>query len=226
MGRILLKNKNWSIISHFCSVTQRSWVPGVGMTSKHPQLIPENIGDYVISSWWLHQIKSQVYLVGKISEREDVEMNKKKLRPNVLLSLTFAVSVLSSNKSLSIWCVSRVFKYDTLVRNLFHIQGGKTVLDHHHELHASICLVLWLSGDTYEGWMTSVWSGQTYKTPLTSEVVRCPPPLLEAPLLALAVLRLVLLLAGAVGVDLAHLAGVAGDAASVPDTDRQHHHQH
>ena len=36
----------------------------------------------------------------KISEREDVEMNKKKLRPNVLLSLTFAVSVLSSNKSL------------------------------------------------------------------------------------------------------------------------------
>ena len=156
MGRILLKNKNWSIISHFCSVTQRSWVPGVGMTSKHPQLIPENIGDYVISSWWLHQIKSQVYLVGKISEREDVEMNKKKLRPNVLLSLTFAVSVLSSNKSLSIWCVSRVFKYDTLVRNLFHIQGGKKVLDphHHHELHACICLVLWLSGDTYEGWMT------------------------------------------------------------------------
>ena len=151
MGRILLKNKNWSIISHFCSVTQRSWVPGVGMTSKHPQLIPENIGDYVISSWWLHQIKSQVYLVGKISEREDVEMNKKKLRPNVLLSFSFAVS----------WAQIKVSPYDVSLEslNIIHwweisfIFREEKVLDphHHRELHASICLVLWLSGDTQEG---------------------------------------------------------------------------
>ena len=72
--------------------------------------------------------------------------------------------------------------------------------------------------------VTFTMESTTYKSPLTSKVVRCPPPLLEAPLLALAVLRLVLLLAGAVGVDLAHLAGVAGDHPSVPDTNRQHHH--
>ena len=119
MGRILLKNKNWSIISHFCSVTQRSWVPGVGMTSKHPQLIPENIGDYVISSWWLHQIKSQVYLVGKISEREDVEMNRKKLRPNVLLSFSFAVS----------WAQIKVSPYDVSLEssNIIHCIGEKSL---------------------------------------------------------------------------------------------------
>ena len=50
--RILLKIKT-NGISHLSSLVQMSWLgwccSGVESTSQHPQLIPENITDYVIS---------------------------------------------------------------------------------------------------------------------------------------------------------------------------------